>query len=82
MNVRDTTNKTNDGLKRGQDLLAKAKKANSDFVQKTDILIKNINQGINQANQELGKNQKEFKNFEKDSTNKMDKAVLEFLSEE
>lgn len=82
MDTQNTTNQTSDSIKKAQDLLAKVKKANSDFIQKTDVLIKNINQGIDQADQELKKGQKEFRNFEKDAVNKMDKAVLEFLSEE
>ena len=68
-------------LQKAEELLARAKKMNSDFKQKTDVLIKDINQGLDQAEKETDEIDKDLKKFEKETVNKIDKTVLDFVSD-
>lgn len=75
------TKSQKDVLKQADQLFAKIKKANNSFIQKTDDLIKDIDQDIEVAEKEINEVDKNLKKFEKEAVNKIDKAVLEFVAD-
>ena len=68
-------------LQKANQLLANIKKENSGFIQKTDNFVKDINQDIEEAENEINEIDKDLRQFEKQTINKIDKAVLELVSE-
>lgn len=71
-----------DILKEAEQLLADVKKAGDDFMQKTGILIKGINDEADELNKEIDVINTDLVEMEKGAINKMDAAVLEFIAED
>lgn len=71
-----------DDLQKANQLLTDVKKMNADFTQKTDKLIKDIDQELDDVEKEINKADEELKEFEKDAVDEIDKTVLEFASDE
>lgn len=69
-------------LKRADDLLAEINAANADFVRKTDNLITSLDHGLDEAEKLWEVAETNLQQIEKEAVDKMDEAVLGFLSED
>ena len=67
-------------LREADELLEDIKRANKDFEKKTDKIIKDINTDIDTEEKTVKKTEKELEKFEKDTVNKIDRAILESIS--
>lgn len=80
MNNNPIQKNTEDMLKEADELLANIRQANTDFKQKTDGIITDINEKVDTATKDFNKTEKELKKFEKDTINEIDKIIIESVS--
>lgn len=80
MNNNPIQKNTTDMLKEADELLANIRQANTDFKQKTDGIITDINEKVDTATKDFNKTEKELKKFEKDTINEIDKIIIESVS--
>jgi len=73
---------TQDLSVRAAKILADLKKASDDFMANTGALVSELNQGAAEAEAEVEEMDKDLSNVEKDVNDKMDQAILEYLSDE
>lgn len=73
---------TQDLSVRAAKILAGLKKASDDFMASTGALISELNQGVDEAETEIGEIEKDLSRVEKETNDKMDEAILEYLADE
>lgn len=73
---------TQDLSVRAAKILADLKKASDNFMANTGALVSELNQGVDEAEAEMEEIDKDLSNVEKDVNDKMDQAILEYLSDE
>ncbi|HOX21546.1 MAG TPA: hypothetical protein PKZ02_01040 [Candidatus Paceibacterota bacterium] len=73
---------TQDLSVRAAKILADLKKASDNFMANTGALVSELNQGAAEAEVEVEEMDKDLSNVEKDVNDKMDQAILEYLSDE
>lgn len=78
----DEVKTKSDLAKSAQQLLDDIRETNQNFAKKTDQMIKDIDLDIRKSGQEFAKIERELNSAEKDTIKKMDRTVLDFLTDE
>jgi hypothetical protein len=73
---------TQDLSVRAAKILAGLKKASDDFMASTGALVSELNQGVDEAEAEIGEIEKDLSKVEEETNDKMDEAILEYLADE
>ncbi len=73
---------TQDLSVRAAKILAGLKKASDDFMAGTGALVSELNQGVDEAEAEIGEIEKDLSRVEEEANDKMDEAILEYLADE
>lgn len=81
-NTSNNQQTTQDLSVRAAKILADFKKASDDFMSSTGALISELNQGVDEAETEMGKIEKDLSGVEEEAGDKMDQAILEYLSDD
>jgi len=77
----NNNNNNNHTLAKAKKLLTDIKQANRNFQSKTNVLVKNINRNIDNAEKELESINKNLRKAEKNAVKKIDKLVLDFIDD-
>lgn len=73
---------TQDLSVRAAKILSGLKKASDDFMASTGALVSELDQGVDEAEAEIGEIEKDLSRVEKETNDKMDEAILEYLADE
>jgi peptidoglycan hydrolase CwlO-like protein len=76
----DDQKNENDIEKEADKLIKEMKQVSTDFVDRTDMLVGDINKDIDSTEKDFKETERELKKFEKETVNEIDKAVIDFVS--
>jgi hypothetical protein len=80
MDQKNTQQNSEDILKEGDEILKKLKQVNADFTDKTKKILTDVNENIDSTEKDFDKTETKLKEFEKDTSDEIDKIVIESVS--